>query len=378
MGRSNSATGLINELEVAVTDTGVGIAPEAMNKLYQPFSRLDNTKVGTGLGLVITKRLVELMGGKMKTESVLGKGSTFSFIIPTQQVIAVSPRSISSMRSNCLHNRCVLLVSSNAMTPSVIRALCYKAGCPPNKFLCIEPNDQNPSIEPQSIDLLILDTIPSSSFWHLAGANRFCAKGANIIQIYSLPKPDSRSSPNTIQIAPFPRYYLRKPLHHSEFFRVLREKIYADIPETKPGPISDSHSPPAPTPAQSSKRILVVEDNLVNQKLMKMLLTKLGYTCDIAVNGIKALEVFKEVCHNPSQAYEMIFMDLSMPEMDGITCAKLIRAIKTDLQPIIYGCTANADTESREHCLRSGMNGFLTKPITLNMMKQLLNNNKSS
>ena len=347
-----------NELLFTVRDTGLGIPPSHMNRLFQSFSQADSSTTrkygGTGLGLAISKRLAEMLGGRMwvESEGIPGKGSTFSFTIQANSATLSSQktkREIDRLQS-ILQNKRVLIVDDNATNRHILKIQTQKWGMQPRATQ--SPRQALRWIRAgDPFDLAILDMqMPEMDGATLARSIRKVRdeKIMPIVLLTSLGWREAESD-DTLFSA-----YLTKPLKPSALYDVLAE-IFAkhivmskeDAPKTVLDPEMGKRNP---------LRILLAEDLLVNQKLALRLLEQMGYRADVASNGIEAIESIER------QPYDVILMDVQMPEMDGLEATRQIR--KKDLsQPFIIAMTANAMAGDREICLEAGMDLYISKPI---------------
>lgn len=273
----------------SVVDTGIGIPPEAQQKLFKPFSQLDASTTrrygGTGLGLAISRQLVELMGGEIGVESLLGEGSRFWFTLTFDQPCTSSPQQVTPVVSNRLK---VLVVDDNATNRRMIR-------------------------------------------YHLSawGMTVDEADGAMV----ALEKLRHLATPS----------FALKSFAASQ-------------------PLEDCKKPPL------KLKILLVEDNVVNQKVTLNQLKSLGYTADVVANGQEALQMLERI------AYDLVFMDCQMPVLDGYSTTQAIRRLECrDRRIVIVALTANALREDRVRCIHAGMDDYLSKPILKDKLATKLN-----
>jgi CheY-like chemotaxis protein len=337
------------ELSFAVRDTGIGLTEEGMGRLFQSFSQADSSTTrkygGTGLGLAISKRLAELMGGRMWAASDgIGKGATFHFTIraPLAELPAESRREFVGQQP-ALAGRRVLIVDDNATNRKVISLQMAKWGMlprdtesPAEALRWVEAGD--------SFDLAILDMhmpLPLVLFSSLGRREAGDTKG-----LFSA--------------------YLMKPLRQSQLFDTLVEMLAKDeVTQRAAAPTQQALDPGMAT--RRPLRILVAEDNLVNQKLALRLLQQMGYRADLVSNGIEAIDSVQR------QTYDVVLMDVQMPEMDGLEASRRITAKwPNGKRPHIVAMTANAMQGDREMCLAAGMDDYVTKPIRVNELIEAL------
>jgi signal transduction histidine kinase/DNA-binding response OmpR family regulator len=347
-------------LEFTVRDTGIGIPPDRMSRLFQSFSQADSSTSrkygGTGLGLAISKRLTGLMGGSMWAEStgIAGQGSTFHFTLQTEPVTMPehSRRDLHGVQP-ALNGKRVLIVDDNATNRRILCLQLHAWGMLP----C---DTETPAEALQWIkrgdpfDLAILDMhMPGMDGVALAGRIRKQRdnKALPLVLFSSLGRREADIDANLFAA------YLGKPIKPSQLFDTLAG-LFADQPN------AEKRAAPAkllmdPEMANNHPlRILLAEDILVNQKLALRLLQQMGYRADVASNGLKAVQSVER------QPYDVILMDVQMPEMDGLEaswqiCARWPRSQR----PTIIAMTANAMQGDREMCLEAGMDDYVSKPI---------------
>jgi signal transduction histidine kinase/DNA-binding response OmpR family regulator len=356
-----------HEVEFAVRDTGIGIAPDAMSCLFQSFSQADSSTTrkygGTGLGLAISKRLTELMGGRMRAHSAgVGRGSTFSFTIAAEVgTLASMPfRKLIGVQSELAGKR-LLIVDDNATNRRILSLQCSKwgmvtrdTGAPPVAIAMIEAGE--------TFALAILDMhMPGMDGRELAQALRGKAPKLPLVLFSSLGRRE-QADDDTLFAA-----HLSKPLRQSQLFDTLVNLLSTEpetkLPETNP-------APPQLDPEMARwhpLRILVAEDNVVNQKLAMRMLQKLGYRADLASNGIEAVQCVER------QTYDVVLMDVQMPEMDGLEATRaLTQRMPPARRPRIVAMTANAMEGDREMCIAAGMDDYVSKPIRPDKLAEAL------
>jgi signal transduction histidine kinase/DNA-binding response OmpR family regulator len=346
------------QLNFVVRDTGIGIAPENLQHLFQPFSQLDTSNTrrygGTGLGLAISKRLVELMGGTIRAESEMGVGSTFYFSLPAT-VVEWLPAQIAASPHPLLAQHSVVVVDDNASTLAALRryleywgmeVAAYSSADKAAKWL-----QQTPTC-----DLLIVDhRLAGKDGLAFADMQRALHPSLPVILLTSiadiyLQMEDSRAASLHILAKPI------KPLN-----------LYTKLTEIFGAPVLARPAAPATSRvdgdfgARYPLQILLAEDNMLNQKVALRMLKRLGYEADVVANGVQAVRAVKGKC------YDIVLMDVQMPEMDGLEATRQIRTMLTSFQsqPYIIAMTAAAMELDREKCLQAGMNDFVSKPATL-------------
>jgi PAS domain S-box-containing protein len=341
------------ELVFTVRDTGIGIPPEAMGRLFRSFSQVDASTTrrfgGTGLGLVISKRLVEIMGGRMWVESELGRGSTFFFTL-TVEAMPSKPRPYLGAGVSTLAGKRLLVVDDNATSRRILTTLATgwgmssRAASSGEEALAWLRADE-------PFDVAVLDMqMPAMDGGMLAKEIRRWRGVAQLplVMLSSLGHREHIEDPSLFAIC------LSKPTKSSQLFDALVDVLHArdvDLPH----PFQPSDLPAAPV--RHAERVLIAEDNAVNQKVALFILAKLGYRADVAADGKEVLEALGR------QAYDIVLMDVHMPEMDGLEATRRIRQANAPDRPWIIALTANAMYGDRELCLAAGMDDYISKPI---------------
>jgi len=353
------------ELTFAIRDTGIGLSPEAMGRLFQSFSQADSSTTrkygGTGLGLAISKRLAELMGGTMRAASDgPGRGSTFTFTIvaPPAEVPPARAHSITGVQPGLAGKR-LLVVDDTATNRRVLTLQATKWG--------MTARDTDSPAQAlawlaagESFDVAVLDMhMPEMDGVALARRMREIRPDLPRILWSSLGRREAGDD-DTLFAA-----YLAKPVRQSHLFDTLVSVLLRDV---APRPAPQAKAALDPDLARRHPlRILLAEDNVVNQKLALRLLQQMGYRADLASNGIEAVESAER------QPYDVILMDVQMPEMDGLEAARRINARWPDGgRPRIVAMTANAMQGDREACLAAGMDDYITKPIRVEALVDAL------
>ena len=360
-----AAAGVV-ELTFAVRDTGIGLSQEAMSRLFQSFSQADSSTTrkygGTGLGLAISRRLSELMGGRMWAESEgPGKGSTFLFTIqtPLAELAPARQRDFVGVQPQLAGKR-LLIVDDNATNRRVLTLQAGKWGM--ESRASDSPKEALRWIDAgEPFDLAILDMhMPEMDGIALAHAVRERRPALPRVLFSSLGRRETGDSEGLFAA------YLGKPVRQSQLFDTLAGLLAHDAaPKAELTPAKSSLD--ANLAARHPLRILLAEDNVVNQKLALRLLQQMGYRADLASNGLEAVESVRR------QPYDVVLMDVQMPEMDGLDAA---REICTRWQPRerprIIAMTANAMQGDRDMCLEAGMDDYVTKPIRVDRLVEAL------
>jgi len=359
-------------VQISVTDTGIGIPQEKIRSLFVKFSQADTSTTrrygGTGLGLAISKQLAQLMGGSIDVESEIGKGSTFSF---TLSLFLYDGPSKDPVPAADLRNLRVLIVDDNEVNRRVIHEQISNWGMRNGSFASGEDALQAiraAQADGDPYDFVITDyQMPGMDGAALAmaiGGDSSLEKPIIVIltSVGHLTEAKELKS-NTVQAC------LAKPVRPSLLLNALttawsrkNASIAVQTNEMKAAPPSV-----AGIFAGSALRVLVVEDNVVNQRVAVRMLERLGLRADVAANGREALELAK------LQFYDVIFMDCQMPEMDGYQAAAEIRRHEGPNQrATIVAMTADVLKGSSERCLNSGMNSFMPKPVKLDDLIKVL------
>jgi signal transduction histidine kinase/DNA-binding response OmpR family regulator len=355
------------ELTFAVRDTGIGLAPASIDRLFQSFSQADSSTTrrygGTGLGLAISKRLTELMGGTMWAESPgLGLGSTFSFRIVAPLVELPQPNRRPLLgRQPALAGKRMLVVDDNATNRKVLALQAGKWGMLPRETASpAEALQWLRAGEP--FDVAVLDMhMPEMDGLALAGEAHRLRPNLPLVLFSSLGRREAGDDEGVFNA------YLGKPLRQSHLFDTL-----VGLLGDEPASLGDAArpAPAALDPALAARhplRILLAEDNVVNQKLALRLLQQMGYRADLASNGMEAIESIER------QTYDLVLMDVQMPEMDGLEATRRIVARRSAAErPRIVAMTANAMQGDREACIDAGMDDYVTKPIRVDALVQAL------
>ncbi|MGE5461803.1 MAG: GAF domain-containing protein, partial [Syntrophothermus sp.] len=356
-----------NELQFMVRDTGTGISESHMPRLFQSFSQADSSTTrkfgGTGLGLAISKRLAEMMGGGMHAESEgIGFGSCFIFTIlaePARVAERRTARDITGIQP-ALQGKRVLIVDDNATNRRILLLQTEKWGMEPRETE--HPRDAiNWIKEGQHFDLVITDMhMPELDGIMFTREIRKLQdeKALPIILLTSLGRREIGADELNFSA------YLTKPLKPSALYDALAAIFARTLASPRPEPVQPSMD--AEMASQHPLRILLAEDNAVNQKLALRILERLGYRADVASNGLEAVESIER------QTYDVILMDVQMPEMDGLDATRSIRRLEHATQPHIIAMTANAMEGDREKCLTAGMNDYVSKPIRVNELVEAL------
>jgi PAS domain S-box-containing protein len=339
-----------HRVHLIVRDTGIGIPPDRIDRLFESFSQIDASTTrrygGTGLGLAISKRLVELMGGDLWAESEEGKGSTFHIEFTAPEAEAPRRAPFDGAQPQLAGKR-LLVVDDNATNREIVSRQALSWGMEP--VAAESPSRALALIEAgERFDVAVLDLVmPEMDGRELAREihRRRGAQELPLLLVTSLGRlPQAREDAFAAQLA--------KPLKASQLYDALM-RVFA-------GREDDVQAPPREdaTAAVSALRILLAEDSAVNQKVALALLAKLGYRADVVANGLEALDALER------QRYDVVLMDVQMPELDGLDATRRIceRWPPAD-RPRIVAMTANAMQEDRDACFAAGMDDYVAKPI---------------
>jgi CheY-like chemotaxis protein len=369
------------KLRFTIKDSGIGIPKDRLSAIFEKFVQADsstNRKYGgSGLGLTISKQLVNLMGGEINVESEIGKGSTFWLTIPFDK--SKNNELMIVKEEIQLAGYHVLIIDENEPNRNTLEKMLNNIHCridiasfadeaisllhsraaqsDPVQCIFVDLNTRDLNIE------RMLNTIQADEV-------------INSIAIIVLTSAGQRGDPDRFSKLGC-KGYLLKPIRQSELLELLKlvashEEKEIQLAQTK---MITRHT--LSEKKRSDTRILVAEDNLINQKLILVLLQKAGYSVDIVANGTMAVEAVRK------HRYGLVFMDVQMPELDGLEATQQIRKLesRTEVHTTIIAMTAYSYPKDRDLCLRAGMDGYISKPITpneiLNTIDEWINRNPS-
>ena len=346
-------------LRFAIKDTGIGIPEEGMGMLFQSFSQIDASTTrrfgGTGLGLAISKRLTELMGGEMWVESVVGKGSTFYFTLVTNPAASLSPPEWLPLTSEKL-----LIVDDSETSLRILSGWATQWGLP---FTGLGSTEEALALlktdTPVGAVLVNLrDPVNADSLFARAVKTLPSRKGLPLMRLV----PHNRRDGSDLDL--FVETLIR-PCKQGILHHTLNTVFSPTLSAVR---IADKALQKISTPFNFSGSLLLAEDNAINQKVALNMLKRLNITADLAVNGLQAVEAVK------TKHYDVILMDMQMPEMSGIEATQIIREQHPDQteKPWIIALTANALKEFRKDCFEAGMNDYLSKPVKLDELRLAL------
>jgi CheY-like chemotaxis protein/HPt (histidine-containing phosphotransfer) domain-containing protein len=354
-------------LHIAVTDTGIGIPPDKLNAIFDAFVQADGSTTrkygGTGLGLAISRRLVELMGGRIWVESEMGKGSTFHFTARLD--VQEGPAKWRPGEPEDLHNLRVLIVDDHATNRRILEEMVGSWRMLPTAVASAASGLQElvrAAEAGEPFPVVILDAMmPETDGFTLAERIKahpvLCA--TNILMLTSGAQPGEAARCRELGIA----VYLLKPVKHSELLDGILTALRFELREGTRGIVAADTS----ARQQRKLRILLVEDNPVNQKLAVTLLEKQGHTVQVAGNGRQGLAALgvRDGEPLPAPPFDVVLMDVQMPEMDGLEAVSRLRTAEmgTGRRIPVIAMTAYAMKGDRERCLTAGMDSYVSKPI---------------
>lgn len=357
------------ELEFEVRDTGIGIPEDKLHRLFRAFSQVDTSTTrkygGTGLGLAISEKLVSLMKGKMRVESESGKGSAFFFTVATEVGTKVL-ESYTHYNLSDQEGKRILVVDDNLTNRAILKSQLQIWKLVPvlagsgEEALSILEEDKN-------FDLVLTDMqMPFMDGIQFGQTVRDKYPGIPIILLSSI--GDEYNNKDGIRIF---SSVLTKPVRQHVLCRHILSALQNQQETSDKATIR--HKLEGDFAFQYPFDILIAEDNIINQQVILHILQKLGYGPEVVENGLEVLEIFKK------KQFDLILMDMQMPEMDGLEATQKIRS-DFKVQPIIIALTANTMQGDEEKCLEAGMNDYIGKPIKLEELMQKLqkwNSNKN-
>ena len=351
----------VSVIEFSVKDTGMGIPPEKVDLLFKPFSQIDASTTrkygGTGLGLAICSNLVKMMDGNIRVKSEVNRGSEFIFTIKTVNQLVNEPNKTGLQEHKFLKGKNILLVDENPTSIEIkgklLRGININLLSASSSRMCLNILNNN-----KNIDLIIIDNDISDMETNSLISSIKRIKGyldCPILLIYYGNVKENRSDKLTDSIL-----RISKPLKHSQLISYLN-KIFSENITSK------AHSIIQPPQIQKLNglyplNILVAEDNAINQKLITRLFEMLGYDIHLAANGYEAIKTVNNM------NIDIIFMDIQMPEMDGIEATRKIIEKWGTKKPLIVAMTANALQNDKEKCLEAGMDDYMSKPLTIDQV----------
>lgn len=349
------------ELKFAIKDSGIGISDDKLANIFEPFVQADSSTTrkygGTGLGLPISQRLINLMGGDIWAISEPGEGSTFYFTIKVKNSNTQIPVLHVKGHLPQLKDHHVLIVDDNEINRQILKAQFESWGMIPT--LAVSGHQALSFLEEKNnFSLGVIDyQMPEMDGEQLALEIK---KNHGFPLMLLTSSGETKPSYNKLFSS-----QLSKPVRHKEMFqevvRVRTEKFRSEERLSTENSIDETLQSKYPL------KILVAEDNLVNQKLVMSLLSKMGYSVQSVMNGKEAFDIINE------KQFDIVLMDIQMPEMTGIEATiKIKQEIPVEQQPLIIALTANAMIEDKEKCFECGMVDYMSKPINLKILQNTL------
>ncbi|MEN1761458.1 PAS domain S-box protein [Anoxynatronum sibiricum] len=357
----------ISTVEIQVRDTGIGISEEAISRLFESFTQADasNTREygGSGLGLAISRDLAHLMKGTITIDSTPGEGSTFTLTLPLEKDQTPLPQLASHQ---ILKGKHIMVVDDDGSNREIIRTYLEEAGCRVTEnargthaleqiiaktanrenIHCILLDQQMPGMAGEAM-ALALKAIPDT-------------KDIPLCLLTSVMEPGSAKTASDIGFGA----YLPKPFGRRDLLDTVASLV-TGLKKSRSSSLVTRHSLREAHDNQRIK-VLVVEDQPVNQALAVQLLQNRGLSCDVAQNGLEAIEACRH------QSYDLVLMDIQMPVMDGLEATRQIRRLKGIKQPRVVAMTAHAMKEDETRCLKAGMDAYLAKPLDFMEINALL------
>jgi PAS domain S-box-containing protein len=360
-------------LKFTVKDSGIGIAEDNLSLLFNKFTQVDASPTrkfgGTGLGLAISKELCTLMGGEIGVKSTLYKGSEFYFYLPL--TISKQPVSSSNLIPEVLNVSKILIVDDNDISRRILfrrlKSWNINVSIAQSSTAAIDMIEKEQKSE-KPFDIILIDSQMPEMDGESLGKYIRSKQYLNSLQMMLLTSQGCRGDVTRLGSIGF-NAYLCKPVNHSELremlVHLLSKQPAASNQVLTRHSIRDAHIPKQPKPL----KILLVEDNIVNQRVAAIMFNKLNLTIDIASSGSEAISILS------SMRYDLVFMDIRMMEMDGIEATRIIRDTSSsvlDHSVKIIALTAQAMNYDRQICLDAGMDDYLAKPITLDNLETVI------
>jgi len=354
----------ISKLQVSVTDSGIGISEKHQKLLFQAFSQADisTTKKygGTGLGLSISRKLVEMMNGEIRVESEEGKGSTFSFTFDTK-ISKLKADYISNIGKQSIIDKKVLIVDDNKTNRIVLSLQCKHWGM---KTIAVSSAKEAIELlsQGEKFDIGILDyQMPKIDGFNLGVKikNEFKSNNFPLIILSSINKPENfdEKAKNIFED------YIYKPIKLKQLYEAVLKVFNINTPYKK---IKSEKAKLKDLSKKYPMQLLVAEDNIINQKIAVATLSRMGYKPNVVNNGLEAVEAVR------IKKYDIILMDMMMPEMNGIEASYKIIEEHGQNSPVIIAMTAAALAEDKQRCFNSGMKDYISKPFVIEDLQELI------
>lgn len=355
-------------VRIEVQDTGIGIAPEAQARLFQPFTQADSSTTrrygGTGLGLAICRQIIEIMGGTIGVHSEPGRGTTIFINLPLSPAVEQTQPSNEPVRDGARIIR-VLAVQAN---PTVRKTLEHQAAAcgmritfvPSGREACAQVREAMLRHEPFDLAFAAVDEPPIDDV-PFSRAIEERARPSRLPTVLISPATRRLSTDEVVERGAVGA--IAKPIRRNDFGRVTQRALHPDSPGATGVRTNRHHETPDARPSGTETgplprlRVLVAEDNAVNQRLIQLQLKKLGLAADLAADGVKALNAIEQT------KYDVVLMDCQMPDVDGYEATRQLRASGRHARVRVIAMTANAMEGDREKCIAAGMDDYLAKPI---------------
>jgi signal transduction histidine kinase/DNA-binding response OmpR family regulator len=360
-------------LQFSVSDTGIGIAADQQKLLFAPFIQADSSTTrrfgGAGLGLAIAHYLVELMGGNIWIESNLGAGTTVRFNIPLISTNAPSNSRLTNVDLADLGKIKVLIVDDNATNRRILGQMFAQWHVPAQGAADGETALQmlaQAKADSAPYTLVLLDYrmpgMDGIALYKKIKADQGLADRV----VMMLTADDANTTVLCCREAGLDAYSI-KPIRQKQLLDIIKQ-IITKVPQAEQGQKKPAATQASPQEGPGKLRILLAEDNVINERVARRTLEQRGHIVTHAENGLKAVALFQ------AQTFDLILMDIQMPEMDGLTATKLIRQAEavTKTHTLIIAVTAFTTKEDEERCMATGMDGFLTKPLSARMLFELI------
>ncbi|TDQ06329.1 response regulator [Pedobacter metabolipauper] len=351
--KMNKRIDSLYELEFSVKDTGIGIPADKMHKLFTSFSQVDSSTTrkygGTGLGLAISSRLVQKMNGHIRVESEEHVGTTFIFTIPVNANEVLKTLKPTPVQKD-LNGKRALIIDDNHTNLYILKTHCALWGM--HADIAKSGNEGLDCLAQNTYDVVVVDLL-------MPGMNGIDT-AHEIRKKYTIPLvlfssagqfPGRNTSDGQLFAA-----ILDKPIKPNYFHKVLKE-VLSNAPEEKKADPVHAKTDTVTTHETEKVAILVAEDNLINQKIMVNAFKNIGLNCDVVSNGLEVLASLER------QHYDLIYMDVQMPEMDGYEATRSVIKKYGDKRPVIIAMTAGAYEKDKQDCLNAGMDDYLSKPF---------------
>ncbi|WP_162343786.1 response regulator [Cyclobacterium salsum] len=356
-------------LTFKVKDSGIGIPADKISRLFKSFSQVDASTTrkygGTGLGLAICHHLVTLMEGEIGVESNEGKGSMFYFTLPMKASKAGILNEVPKSDNRVLKGKKVLIVDDNLTNLKILRLQLENLSMKP--YSASSADAALKILEKENgIDLVVTDMdMPEKNGLQLAKEIKSTFHNKAILLLSSIGDQSKKTNPGLFTSV------LNKPVKYTHLIQALHVAVHGTS-----GISPSSNRPEKKLETHFSDKyplsILVAEDTPINQKLILMILQRLGYQPEFVHNGLEALRKVSD------KKFDLVLMDVQMPEMDGLQATREIRSQQVENAPLIIAMTAGAMEEDKQRCFAAGMDGYISKPLEIDKLKEVLKKSSST